>query len=80
MNSQHLVNPLVCLGDGHDGVWNLVKEFGSDRLSRCEILDWFHLVENLYKVAESAILGFPQVQHLFKTGGSLKRIKAAKAL
>jgi hypothetical protein len=41
-------------------VWNLVREFGS---ARCEILDWFHLVENLYKV-----------------GGSLKRINAAKAL
>ncbi|WP_428850583.1 hypothetical protein [Nostoc sp. ChiQUE02] len=27
VNSQHLVNPLVCLGDGHDNVWNLVKEF-----------------------------------------------------
>jgi hypothetical protein len=63
VNSQPLVNPLVCLGDGHDGVWNLVREFGSDRLARCEILDWFHLVENLYKV-----------------GGSLKRINAAKAL
>jgi hypothetical protein len=63
VNSQQLVNPLVCLGDGHDGVWNLVREFGSDQSSRCEILDWFHLVENLYKV-----------------GGSLKRVKAAKAL
>lgn len=63
VNSQHLVDPLVCLGDGHDGVWNLVREFGSDKLSRCEILDWFHLVENLYKV-----------------GGSLKRLKAAKVL
>jgi len=63
VNSQHQVNPLVCLGDGHDGVWNLVREFGTDQLSRCEILDWFHLVENLYKV-----------------GGSLKRLKAAKAL
>jgi hypothetical protein len=28
VNSQRLVNPLVCLGDGHDGVWNLVKELG----------------------------------------------------
>ena len=28
VNSQCLVNPLVCLGDGHDGVWNLVKELG----------------------------------------------------
>ena len=40
VNTQDLVNPLVCLGDGHDGVWNLVREFGSDRSSRCEILDW----------------------------------------
>ena len=53
-NSQHLVDPLVCLGDGHDGVWNLVREFGYDRSSRCEILDWFHLVENLYKVGGSS--------------------------
>lgn len=38
VNSQHLVKPLVCLGDGHDGVWNLIGEFGSDQSSRCEIL------------------------------------------
>jgi hypothetical protein len=53
VNSQQLVNPLVCLGDGHDGVWNLVKEFGQDQFSRCEILDWYHLKENLYKVGGS---------------------------
>lgn len=29
VNSQKLLNPLVCLGDGHQGVWNLVQEFGS---------------------------------------------------
>jgi hypothetical protein len=63
VNSQRLVDPLVCLGDGHDGVWNIVRELATEQLSRCEILDWFHLVENLYKV-----------------GGSLKRLKAAKAL
>jgi hypothetical protein len=64
VNSQHLVNPLVCLGDGHDGVWNLVKEFGlSQHFERWEILDWYHLKENLYKV-----------------GGSLKRLKAAETL
>lgn len=64
VNSQCLVNPLVCLGDGHDGVWNLVKEFGkSEHFERWEILDWYHLKENLYKV-----------------GGSLKRIKAAETL
>jgi hypothetical protein len=53
VNSQKLVNPLVCLGDGHDGVWNLVREFGTNELSRLEILDWFHLVENLDKVGGS---------------------------
>lgn len=49
VNSQRLVNPLVCLGDGHDGVWNLVKEFGkSENFERWEILDWYHLKENQY--------------------------------
>lgn len=53
VNSQPLVNPLVCLGDGHDGVWNLVKEFGNEEFNRFEILDWYHLKENLYKVGGS---------------------------
>jgi hypothetical protein len=52
VNSQRLVNPLVCLGDGHPGVWNLVQEFGID-FERWEILDWYHLKENLYKVGGS---------------------------
>lgn len=52
VNSQKLLNPLVCLGDGHQGVWNLVKEFGIN-LERWEILDWYHLKENLYKVGGS---------------------------
>ncbi len=64
VNSQGLVNPLVCLGDGHDGVWNLVEEFGKkEHFERWEILDWYHLKENLYKI-----------------GGSLKRLKAAETL
>jgi len=53
VNSQSLLNPLVCLGDGHDGVWNLIKEFGQGQVERWEILDCFHLVENLYKVGGS---------------------------
>lgn len=53
VNCQPLINPLVCLGDGHQGVWNLVKEFGVRENSRCEILDWYHLKENLYKVGGS---------------------------
>lgn len=52
VNSQRLLCPLVCLGDGHDGVWNLFKEIGSTAI-RQEILDWYHLKENLYKVGGS---------------------------
>ncbi len=52
VNSHRLVSPLVCLGDGHDGVWNLFEEIGSTT-NRLEILDWYHLKENLYKVGGS---------------------------
>lgn len=49
VNSQRLLYPLVCLGDGHDGVWNLFQEIGN-LAQRQEILDWYHLKENLCKV------------------------------
>jgi hypothetical protein len=52
VNSQRLLHPLICLGDGHDGVWNLFQEIGNTR-QRQEILDWYHLKENLYKVGGS---------------------------
>lgn len=39
VNSQRLITPLVCLGDGHDGVWKLFTEIGNSS-SRLEILDW----------------------------------------
>jgi hypothetical protein len=52
VNSQRLLYPLICLGDGHDGVWNLFQEI-SNTQQRQEILDWYHLKENLYKVGGS---------------------------
>ena len=52
INSQRILYPLICLGDGHDGVWNLFGEIGSSE-DRQEILDWYHLKENLYKVGGS---------------------------
>ena len=45
INSQQLTVPLYCVGDGHDGVWNLMRELGENH-HRIEILDWYHLVEN----------------------------------
>jgi hypothetical protein len=49
VNQQPLATSLTCLGDGHDGIWKLFSSIGCDS-QRQEILDWFHLKENLYKV------------------------------
>ena len=68
INSQALTNPLICLGDGHSGVWNLFSQIAISQ-QRQEILErtcphlWFHLKENLFKV-----------------GGSLKRLRQGKTL
>jgi hypothetical protein len=51
-NEQPLAKPLTCLGDGHDGVWNIFREISCEQ-DRREILDWFHLNENLQKVGGS---------------------------
>lgn len=52
VNQQPLRWPLVCLGDGHDGIWNIYREIATAD-GRREILDWYHLVENLGKVGGS---------------------------
>ncbi len=52
INSQVLTNPLICLVDVHSGVGNLFSQIAS-RQQRQEILDWFHLKENLFKVGGS---------------------------
>jgi len=49
VNSQNIGKTLYCLGDGHDGIWNLFAEI-ADTDIRQEILDWYHLKENLYKI------------------------------
>ena len=52
VNGQPLALPLTCLGDGHDGVWNIIGAFATSTQRR-EILDWYHLKENLHKVGGS---------------------------
>ena len=49
IQTQSLVCLLVCLGDGHAGIWKLFAEVAPDD-ARFEILDWYHLKENLFKV------------------------------
>lgn len=52
VNRQPLAAVVTCLGDGHDGVWNLIS--GITPIDhRREVLDWYHLVENLHKVGGS---------------------------
>jgi hypothetical protein len=43
---------MYCIGDGHPGIWNLFQEIGVTE-QRQEILDWYHLKENLYKAGGS---------------------------
>lgn len=52
VNVQPLAELLIGLGDGHDGIWNIYEQIGNP-LQRQEILDWYHLVENLGKVGGS---------------------------
>lgn len=52
LNTQPLSTPLNCLGDGHDGVWNIIAAIATPEQRR-EILDWYHLKENSQKVGGS---------------------------
>lgn len=52
VNVQPLAEKVSCLGDGHDGIWNLFAQIGEPQ-QRLEILDWYHLMENLGKVGGS---------------------------
>ena len=52
VNQQSLNRIITCLGDGHDGIWNIIQEIGTSQQRR-EILDWYHLKENLYRVGGS---------------------------
>ncbi len=52
LKSQALAPIVTCIGDGHDGIWNIVRDFAPEHQRR-EVLDWFHLMENLHKVGVS---------------------------
>lgn len=84
LNSQKLLTPLFCIGDGHPGIWNLFQEIGEAE-QRQEILDWYHLKENLYKVHTTSkqlnklesLLWLGKVEAVLKI---LKRLKTSEAL
>lgn len=68
---QLLANLVVCLGDGHAGIWTLFAQLG-DPQRRLEILD-YHLMENLTKVGGS-------VARLERVKAHLWRGEVAQAL
>jgi hypothetical protein len=66
ISQQPLSFPLTCIGDGHDGVWNVIAGMAG-AAERREILDWFHLNENLQKVGGS-LKRLRQAESLLWTG------------
>ena len=52
VQKQPLAEIVSCLGDGHDGIWNLFAAIAPSG-QRFEILDWYHLKEHLYNVGGS---------------------------
>lgn len=74
VNAQPLATVLTCIGDGHDGIWNIVAQLVPN-LERREVLDWFHLIENLHKVGGS-IHRLNQAKNLLWQG----QVDATKAL
>jgi hypothetical protein len=63
VQQQPLRAVVSCLGNGHPGIRNLVATLAESRL---EILDWFHLMENLQKVGGSAKRRARIETHLWK--------------
>lgn len=52
VKQQPFMGIVTCLGDGHDGIWNIIAQLRPEKGKR-EVLDWYHLIENLYKIGGS---------------------------
>jgi len=80
-NGQPLSPIVTFLGDGHPGIWNVVESFSNQswRIRR-EVLDWYHLKENLFKVGGS-IKRLEAVENLLWHGfveGALREFEGLK--
>ncbi len=74
VNDQTLASTVTCIGDGHDGIWNIIDQLAPN-VQRREVLDWFHLMENLHKVGGS-LKRLQKAQALLWKG----QVEAAKGL
>ncbi len=66
VNDQPLASTITCIGDGHDGIWNIIDQLAPD-VQRREVLDWFDLMENLHKIGGS-VKRLKQAQNLLWKG------------
>jgi hypothetical protein len=71
---------VACQGDGHDGIWNLHAAVIVEETRRFEILDWYHLSENLHKVPATAvdIEGMKRLLWQGDVTGALAQLKPAR--
>lgn len=87
-STQQPLSPIfTCVGDGHPGVWKVATPFGGQQVVvRRQVLDWYHLVENLYKVGGSlqrlhrlkSLLWYGQVEAVSQELSRLKRPQAQR--
>lgn len=74
-----LASTVTCVGDGHDGIWNIISQITSEHQRR-EVLDWYHLMENLYKI-EAPPSDLKQIKTFLWSGlldDALKQLKSIK--
>ncbi len=84
VNEQPINEQLYCLGDGHPGIWKIMKQLNCPG-EKQEILDWYHLMENLHKVGGSlkrlseaeSLLWEGKVDETIALFSSLKKKQAA---
>ncbi len=60
INAQRVRIPLICLGDGHDGIWNLFDQI-ADPQQRQEILDWLAQRQQIFTQPFKKIQGLQQI-------------------
>ena len=66
-----LVPVIYLLGDGHCGIWSLFEQMAI-ALPTDEVLDWYHLKENLYKVETTESVLESLSSHLWE--GQLQKV------
>lgn len=74
-----LTSMVTCVGDGHDGIWNIITQIATEH-ERREVLDWYHLSENLHKV-DAPLSNLEQIKTLLWSGlleDALKHLKSIK--